>query len=102
VDEDTRAICVAKCVSIGAAKDVLFARIALLEAGLKALREAELKCAELEDAAEREAGLKRKRPEPQDDCFGDENASDACDACDEPPREENYASDEPPRKDARL
>jgi hypothetical protein len=101
VDEDTKAICVAKCVSIGAAKDVLFARIDQLEAALKALREAELKCAEAEDAAELEAGIRvaRKRPldsEPQDECFGDENAVD------EPPRDEDYASGEPPRKDARL
>ena len=93
VDEDTRAICVAKCVSIGAAKDVLFARIAQLEAALKALREADLKVAEAVHAADREAELKfseaedglpvaSKRPldsldsEPQDGCFGDENASD--------------------------
>jgi hypothetical protein len=102
VDEDTRAICVAKCVSIGAAKDVLFARIDELEAALKALREAEHKCAEAEDAAEDAAGRNRKRPldsldsEPQAECFGDENASD------ELRREEGYASGEPPRKDARL
>ena len=93
VDEDTRAICVAKCVSIGAAKDVLLAQIDLLEAVRAAHREAELKVAEAVRAAHRETELKRKRPldsldsldsepqdsldsEPQDGCFGDENASD--------------------------
>ncbi len=101
VDEDTTAICVAKCVSIGAAKDVLFDHIEQLEAALKALREAELKLAEAVDAADLEAGLKRKHPldsepqEPQDDCFGDGA---------EPPRDENASDEEaePRRKAARL
>jgi hypothetical protein len=91
-------------VSIGAAKTVLFAHIDQLEAALKALREAELKLAEAVDADELEASLKRKRPldsepqEPQDDCFGDENA------CAEPPRDENASDEEaePRRKAARL
>jgi hypothetical protein len=91
-DEETKAIGLAKCVSIGDAKGILLAHIGLLEAQVKALREAELKCAEAVDAAEDAA--ERKRPldsldlEPQAECFGDEN-------------EEGYASGEPPRKAAR-
>ncbi len=95
VDEDTKAICVAKCVSIGDAKEILLAHIDLLEAQVKALREAELKVAELDAAELAAAELKagHKRPlepgplEPQDEGF------ETCETCE---------SDEPPRKDPRL
>ena len=66
--DDTKALCAAKYASLGVAKDVLFARIDLLEAELEAALEAELAF----DQAE--AGLKRtleEMLEQPSECFGD-------------------------------
>ena len=66
--DDTKALCAAKYASLGVAKDVLFARIDLLEAELEAALEAELAF----DQAE--AGLKRTLEdmlEQPSECFGD-------------------------------